>query len=259
MFSPASIDHVSMPLREAYDDGDSTLPYTGSELWRERIRIPTYRVGDAARYAGISAQTVAYWQRLRGGGSSVLSQRPKGLALSYLQLIEVGVVAAMRKSGVKLQTIDATRTYLSEQIGTEFPFAEYRFKTDGKQLLIDMKQIDPNAPADVLLDTGSGGQLAWNLILESLLSEFEYNPDGDFVRLWRVAGREQPIRIDPAIAFGAPHVGGIATWVVKERWEGGENVAEIAEDFALDVCKVSAALKFEKVEVDIGRPGSWAS
>ena len=167
------------------------------------------------------------------------------------------MVAAMRNSGVKLRTIDAARQYLAEQMGAEFPFAEYRFKTDGKRLLMSMDQIDRRAAADFLLDPGAGGQLAWNRILKSLLSEFEYDPAGDIVRMWRVAGNDQPIRIDPAIAFGAPHVSGIATWVLKDRWEGGENIAEIAEDFAIDRCHVVAALKFEAVDVDIDRPPSW--
>lgn len=232
-------------------------PAANSDLWRDRIRIPAYRVSEAARYADVSSQTVAYWQKLRRGGDPVLTPRPKGVALSYLQLIEIGVVSAMRKSKVKLRTIEATRKYLSEKMGAEFPFAEYRFKTDGKRLLVGMQQIDPAAPADFLLDTGEGGQLAWNRFLESLLKEFEYDPDGDVVRLWKVAGEDQPIRIDPAVAFGAPHVSGIATWVLKNRWEGGENVAEIAEDYALDRCHVIAALKFEAVDVDIDRPPSW--
>ena len=163
----------------------------------------------------------------------------------------------MRRSGVKLRTIEATRQYLSEQMGAESPFAVYRFKTDGKELLMSMKQIDAHAPADVLLNPGAGGQLAWNRILESLLAEFAYDSAGDIVRLWKVAGEDQPIRIDPAVAFGAPHVSGIATWVVKDRWEGGENIAEIAEDFVLDRCHVVAALKFEAVDVDIDRQPLW--
>ena len=164
----------------------------------------------------------------------------------------------MRRSGVKLRTIEATRQYLAEQMEAEFPFAEYRFKTDGKELLMSMSQIDAHAPADVLLNPGAGGQLAWNRILESLLAEFDYDVAGDIVRLWKVAGEDQPIRIDPAVAFGAPHVSGIATWVVKDRWEGGENISEIAEDFTLDRCHVVAALKFEAVDVDIDRPSLWS-
>ena len=139
----------------------------------------------------------------------------------------------------------------------EFPFAVYRFKTDGKELLMSMKQIDAHAPADVLLNPGAGGQLAWNRILESLLAEFAYDPAGDIVRLWKVAGEDQPIRIDPAVAFGAPHVSGIAMWVVKDRWEGRENIAEIAEDLVLDRCHAVAALKFEAIDVDIDRQPLW--
>lgn len=234
-------------------------PTANSELWRDRIRIPAYRVSDAARYADVSYQTVARWQKLRHCGSSAIVPRPKRAALSYLQLIEVGVVAAMRKSGVKLRTIEATWKYLSDRMGADFPFAEYRFKTDGKELLMSMKQIDAHAPADFLINPGAGGQLAWNRILESLLAEFEYDTDRDIVRLWKVAGEDQPIRIDPAVAFGAPHVSGIATWVLKNRWEGGESIAEIAEDFTLDRCHVVAALKFEALDVDIDRPPLWTN
>lgn len=163
----------------------------------------------------------------------------------------------MRKSGVKLRTIEATRKYLSDQMRVDFPFAEYRFKTDGQELLMGMKQIDAHAPADFLINPGAGGQLAWNRILASLLSEFEYDPAGDIVRLWRVAGKDQPVRIDPAVAFGSPHVSGIATWVLKDRWKAGENIAEIADDFVLDRCHVVAALKFEAIDIDFDRPPLW--
>ena len=39
--------------------------------------------------------------------------------------------------------------------------------------------------------------------------------------------------------------------------EGGENIAEIAEDFVLDRCHVVAALKFEAIDVDIDRQPLW--
>ncbi len=94
-------------------------PIASSELWRNCLRIPAYRVSDAARYAGVSTQTVSYWQKLRRGGAPVLTKRLEGTALSYLQLIEVGVVSAMRRSGVKLRIIEATRKYLSENMGEE--------------------------------------------------------------------------------------------------------------------------------------------
>ena len=236
------------------------MPAPGhAELWRERITIPVYRVGEAARYADTSAQSIAYWQRIRRGREPALGPRAKRSALSYLQLIEVGVVAAMRRSGVKLRTIETARRYLSKTFGTEYPFAEYRFKTDGKELLMGMEQFEGAGAADKLLNPGLGGQLGWNLILSRLLNEFDYNHASDIVRLWKVAGEDQPIRIDPAVAFGAPHVGGIATWALKNRWEGGESIPDIADDYELERCHVVAALKFEAVDVDIDRPPLWQS
>ncbi len=240
-----------------HESGGALPALNHAEFWRERITIPVYHVGEAARYADISAQSIAYWQRIRRGGASVLGPRARRAALSYLQLIEVGVVAAMRRSGVKLRTIEAARRYLSETFGTEYPFAAYRFKTDGKEILMGMEQFEGSQEADKLLNPGTGGQLGWNLILSRLLNEFDYSHAEDIVRLWRVAGENQPIRIDPAVAFGAPHVGGIATWALKQRWDSGESILEIADDYSLERCDVVAALKFEAVDVDIDRPPLW--
>jgi hypothetical protein len=104
-----------------------------SELWRKRLNVPAYRIMEAARYARTSNQTIRNWEKIRGN-SSVVTGRDDREALSYLQLIEVGVVAAMRQSGVKLDTIRDARKYLSTEFKSPFPFAQYRFKTDGKTL-----------------------------------------------------------------------------------------------------------------------------
>ena len=97
----------------------------------------------------------------------------------------------------------------------------------------------------------------WKEIVNDLLSEFEY-PDGDgLVTGWRVAGRDNPILIDPRIAFGEPQVSGVATWVILNRWESGENLDDIAEDYDLERDSVISALKFEGVDIDYRRPSQW--
>jgi hypothetical protein len=102
--------------------------------WRRRLYLPTYQVAEAARYAHVSARTVAAWHRADKRTTLTLSNKGTGEALSYLQFIEVGVVAAFRKLGVPLSRIRATREYIGIALKTEFPFAAYRFKTDGKSL-----------------------------------------------------------------------------------------------------------------------------
>lgn len=227
-----------------------------TELWRERLTTPAYRLLEAARYARTTNGTIRNWERLQGNRLTVVTGRREGEALSYMQLIEVGVVARMRKAKVTLDRIRAAREYLAEEFNSPFPFAQYRFKTDGKSLFMDYDQIVP-ADKEKLLDVNERGQLAWTPILGDLLQEFEYDAGLGTVLRWKVAGVDNPILIDPRIAFGSPHVGGIPTWVVRDRWRAGEGVGDIAEDYDLPIDLVTAALRFERVEVDPDRPHKW--
>lgn len=208
------------------------------EPWRRRLYIPNYQVGEAARYASISPQTVAAWHRIEDN-KALLSQKEQRAALSYLQLIEVAVVAAFRKAGVKLPDVKAAREYVKVTLKSEYPFAQYRFKTEGKSLWLDYGR-------DKLIKANQAGQLAWKDII-GRLQEFEYERKGVVVR-WHITGPGSKVVLDPRIAFGAPAVDGIPTWVLKGRWQSGEPLDEIADDFGLEEADVKAALEFEGVD-----------
>lgn len=224
------------------------------EFWRSRLYVPNYRILEAARYAHLSPQTVAKWHGKPGGNRKpTLSSKEKGASLSYLQLIEVAVVSSFRKAGVQLKKIGAAREYLSKQLEAEFPFASYRFKTDGKDLWMDYAQFEASAGDKTLLAASQSGQLAWSDII-GRLHEFDYENDGELAIRWHVAGRDENVMIDPTIQFGAPSVEGVATWAFKGRWEAGEDIDDIAEDFGVSNSDVLAALRFEGVDAGGGRP-----
>lgn len=223
-----------------------------SDFWRARLYVPNYRIRDAARFAHLSSQTVASWHGKPGSNArSTLSQKDKGAALSYLQLIEVAVVASFRKAGVSLKKIHAAREYLQKRWEAEHPFAEYRFKTDGRDLWLDYAQFEANAGDKTLLVASNSGQLAWSDIIGKL-QEFDYEDNGLAVR-WHVDGTDSPVVIDPRVQFGAPAVEGVATWIFKGRWEAGEPIDEIADDFGIPNSSVLQALRFEGVDPDLGR------
>jgi uncharacterized protein (DUF433 family) len=209
-----------------------------TELWRERLTLPAYLVGEAARYADISPQTVSAWHKVE---KKVLSKKDTGVKLSYLQLIEMAVVAAFRKAKVPLKEIRAARDYMRKQLNSKYPFAEYKFKLYGKSLFTTY--VDSGHPH--LLKANQAGQLGWEEILGPVLKEFEYDDSGGVAVRWHVAGEHSPVVIDPRISFGAPSVNGTPTWIIKGRFEAGESDSEIAEDFSLDVPTVREALKFE--------------
>jgi hypothetical protein len=168
-----------------------------------------YRVFEAARYARTTQQTIGNWERLQGNRASAVSQRVEREGLSYLQLIEIGVSFRASHPTCAWRRQRQAREYLCAEFNVDFPFARYRFKTDGKNLLMDYDQV-ARSDKDKLLALNENGQLAWNEILSALLHEFEYDGEIGTVLRWRVAGYDSPVRLDPRIAFGAPHVNGVA-------------------------------------------------
>jgi uncharacterized protein (DUF433 family) len=215
-----------------------------NEFWKARLIVPNYGVGEAARYADIAGQTIRNWQKL-GNRPAPLTHREPGKALSYLQLIELAVVASARRAGVSLRVIRDTREYMRDKFGADFPFAQYRFKHDGKRLFIDCIDLYEQGGDDKVLEASGKGQLAWSQII-GRLREFDY--DDDLVSRWRLGGKRSAVVIDPRVQFGKPSVRGVPTWIIAARSGAGEDIPIIAKDFGIPKSAVMDALVFEGVE-----------
>lgn len=214
------------------------------DAWRRRLYVPNYQVQEAARYARIAPQTVVQWQK---GNRGALAPRPQRESLSYLELVEVAVVAALRNEGVALPRIREARDYLARTLNSDHPFARYKFKTDSKRLFIDFAEVvGLKSGFGKLLRPDQQGQLAWESVI-GRLTEFDYERNGIVIR-WHVAGTASAVVIDPRISFGSPMVKGVATWAIKGRWAAGEPPDEIADDFGLGEKDVVDALSFEGVD-----------
>lgn len=216
------------------------------EPWRRRLYLPAYQVSSVARYARVSAQTVSYWHYSTGRLGPALPGKERGRGLSYLQLIEIAFVATFRRLGISLQRIRRAREYAAQTFEAEFPFAQLRWKTEGMNLLLDLKTMEPESALDALIIANAAGQTAWTGLVSSRFLEFDY--ENGIALSWHVAGRESPILIDPRVSYGAPMIKGIPTWALRGRRLSGEPVEEIAEDFGLPEEDVVAALAFEGIE-----------
>jgi hypothetical protein len=108
----------------------------GVEPWRRRLYLPAYTVSSAARYAKTTPQAVAYWHYHGGSLGPVIPDKEPGKPLSYLELVEVAFVSVFRSLGVSLQRIRRAREYVAQTFNADYPFAQYRFKTEGFHVLL---------------------------------------------------------------------------------------------------------------------------
>ena len=216
--------------------------------WRRRLYLPAYRVSDAGRYAGVSARSVSYWHFGGGRMGAALAGRSRRQDLSYLELVEVAFVATFRSLGVSLQRIRKARDYAAQVLKSEYPFAEYSWLTEGHQVLLDLRTIEGDTALGRLVAADSQGQVAWKEIVSDRFHQFDY--DNGIALIWHLAGRRSPVVIDPRVSFGAPSVSGVSTWVLKGRWDAGEDISDIQDDFGLSEDEVRYGLLFEGVEFD---------
>lgn len=226
-------------------NGHQNLP----DGWRRRLFLPAYSITEAARYTKAPAPTISSGFNRESLRGPALAGREKGRPLSYLQLVEVAFVVTARQLQISLKEIRSTRNYFRQQFQVEFPFATLRFQTEGINLLLQLQEVDPTAERAKLILGGRDGQLAWAPLMTGRFLEFDY--ENDLAIVWHVAGRTSPVHIDPRMNFGAPTVRGIPTWAVKGRYEAGEDVEDIQDDFSLEANEVVGALDFEGVKLRV--------
>lgn len=220
----------------------------GIEPWRRRLLLPAYRIVDAARYIGESPQVIANWHYRETETGVTLPNKQPGKPLSYLELIEVAVVSIFRKLGLSLKSIRKARQYLAQTFNSQYPFTEYKFKTDGFHVLLNLQQFELDEDMRLIVADKSG-QLAWEQIMEDRLLEFDY--EFELALKWHLRGRNSLVVIDPRVAFGAPTVSGLPTWVLKGRAQAGESINDIKEDFQIDEVAIRQGLEFEGIAVPV--------
>ena len=226
----------------------TTIASQDAARWRSRLALPAYRFRDAARYAGVPTRTVTYWHRASVERPATLPGRELRRSLSYYKLIEVAFVATFRRLGISLQKIRAARDYAARELDSEFPFVQYAWKTEGVHLMLQLSDIVGDAEAGELVAADLHGQIAWGGVFAERFEEFDYQDE--IAAVWHVASRGNPVSIDSRVAFGAPSVNGIPTWILKGRWDAGETIGDIQADYGLAPGDIAHGLRFEGVLED---------
>lgn len=145
--------------------------------------------------------------------------------------------------GMPLKALRETHEYAVKELKSEYPFAEYDFKTMGWNLILSLQEVLPKGTPDVLVVTSRYGQTGWADMLSDRFLEFEYAADKAMV--WHLGGDDAPdVALDPRINFGAPTIEGVPVWAIVSRSEAGWDDEEIADEFGIPIPFVAQAERF---------------
>lgn len=217
--------------------------------------IPTYSIGDAARYLRIPAGTIRSWtvgRRYTTTGGDRHFQPlinigvRKPILLSFINLIEVHILRAIRKDHkIQLDKVRAALDFIDEQFPVPHPLAQSDFRTDGIDLFIDRY--------GALINASQSGQL--ELLKDALnhhLERIEPDDTGLAIKLYPFTRSQEEaspkiVVIDPRVAFGRLVITGtgIATSILAERYQAGDSIDDLASDYDRDRLEIEEAIRCE--------------
>jgi len=226
---------------------------------RDPRLYPAYNIRDAAHYLRLPAATLRSWVLGRLYPTRTAPRRFKALLrlddvarrfLSFHNVVEAHVLAAIRRHhGVRLAKVRAALKYVRERFQVERPLIDVAFQTDGLDLFVERY--------GELINASRQGQLAMRQILSAYLQRIERDARGLPIRLYpftRVSAGDawletapKVVVISPLISFGRPFIAGtgVPTAVVWERYQAGDSIAQLADDYHMDIRAVEEAIRYE--------------
>ena len=218
--------------------------------------MPLYSAAEAARYLRLPASTVRAWSF--GQGYRVKEERrqfkavisiadAKSRRLSFLNLVELLVLAAIRKEHhVELKQVRSAIEFLRKQFPSAHPLADHQFQTNGIDLFVEKYGR--------LLNISRDGQIAMKEVIQQYLKLVERDASGVPLKLHlpRRADAPEPLAavvIDPERGYGRPVLDGrgIRTEVVIERFQAGESIASLADDYGLSAPVIEDILRSQSL------------
>ncbi len=216
--------------------------------------IPAYSYRDASRYLDIPLATLRSWIL---GRTYPTKQGPKFFKpifylpakniplLSFTNLVESHVLNALRrKYQIDLKKVRRALLVLQKLTASKHPLADHTFETDGISLFIQQY--------GQLINVTQDGQLGMRTVLESYLSRVEHDPAGQAARLYpflKANGHREnkSVVIDPYVSFGKPVIAGtgVSTSIIYGRFNAGESVIYIADDYGRQPFEIEEAIRYE--------------
>jgi uncharacterized protein (DUF433 family) len=216
---------------------------------------PAYGPAEAARYLRLPAATLRTWLvgRAYPKGDAHATFHPliepasaRPLQVSFYNLIEAHVLRALRtEHGVALTELRKAIAYAERKLQLRRLLLSPELRTHAGEVFLD-RYVE-------LINLSASGQLAMRKMFEDHLQRVEWDEWQFPVRLYPYIdstrrAAEQPIAIDPHVAFGRPIVrrAGVSTAAIADRIDAGETVEALADDYDLSRDEIEQAVLYSR-------------
>ncbi len=221
-----------------------------------RVAAPVYTVRESAAYLGLPYSTFHTWvrgyERRPSGrppvvGAAVvhaLASEGRSPTVPFLGLVEGHVLSGFRRAGVSLPRIRAALAKLAVDVGVPHALASGHLYSDGVELLYEYAEREGEEVIRSLTEVRSG-QRVLRPVLEQYLKLITWDAEA-WPRTLQLPGfARAEVIADPHRAFGRPvfRHGGARVEDVVDRFFGGDEIGEIAEDFGVPVGECLEAVR----------------
>jgi uncharacterized protein (DUF433 family) len=218
-----------------------------------------YTVAEAAHYLRMPDVTLRSWVsgrlypvsgQQRRSSPVIRLDDPKGRYLSFINLVEAHVLAAIRRRhGVRLPKVRRALHYVRREFDLKRPLIDQAFQTGGLDLFVERY--------GQMINASRQGQQAMKEIIRVYLQRIERDTRGLPIKLYPFtrdtesdfSPKSEPRRVvmSPTMSFGRPVIvgTGIPVSAIYERYTAGDSVTDLARDFRLGTSAVEEAIRCE--------------
>jgi uncharacterized protein (DUF433 family) len=209
-----------------------------------------YTVSQAARILGTTPTRVRGWAFGYPNTKSdpiiknELSNLDGQLAISFASLIEARFINEFAKQGVAVRSIRIMAEEARRAFETPHPFANVRFRTDGKVIFADVAELTGDKK---LYDLKAKNWVFYDIITGSLNKGVHFDELSGNAKYWEPANTKNII-LHPKIAFGEPVLrdSKIPTRTLFDAFNvEGETYKSVAKWYGIQEQDVTNAVKYE--------------
>lgn len=214
-------------------------------------RLPAYTFADAGRLLTVNASTIRNWARGHEHFRPVLTMPDDDShdAVSFFNLIEIFVLDELRRRHrFSLQQLRRSIAYMRDT----FPEATYPLAE--VDLFVSNNELFGRYESSALINISRGGQFALEEVLRDLLQRVEKGPSGEgiiklypFITKQRTPDSPRVVEVNPKVRFGRPVIAGtgVPTTVVAQRFDAGESIAKLAEEYERTPEEIEQVVRYE--------------